>query len=110
MDLVGLMRLDEMLVESARKKYSVASNSYASLVNFRKEINVACGRDETCSNIPNESNSEEYEKLLTEGYEALGLIMMDMIKVCKEYNCYDTQKQVLVALALHRRKTMEKKP
>lgn len=107
MDLVGLMKMDEMLVESAKRKYTIASDSYASLINFRKEIGMSCGKEETSENLASEISREEYEKLLVEGYEALGLILIDMLsvfKVCKEYSCCDAQKQVLLALALYRRK------
>jgi len=107
MDLVGLMKMDEMLVESAKRKYTVASDAYASLVKLRKEMNM-CGKEETCVDIPSGISSDvEYEKLLVEGYQALGLIMIDMLSVLNTYKdrgSQDAQIQVLVALALYRRK------
>jgi len=100
------MKMDEMLVESAKRKYTVASDAYASLVKLRKEMNMS-GKEETCVDLPSGIGSDEYEKLLVEGYQALGLIMIDMLSVLNTYKdrgSQDAQIQVLVALALYRRK------
>jgi hypothetical protein len=103
MDLKQIMEFDELLLESARRKYRASTHSMSELIGIMKG-----GKMEPLDDIPrtmtDDIRQEDITALFSEGWSAFSLIVRDLVDVCKSQNILDSQQQILLALALYRRK------